>query len=396
MKKRNPYIRKYHPFLLWIWMVWLCSCSTDLAKSSDEAEVNDFARVEAEDVSYSPTRAMGMDLTSFSISVYNSKTDRLLADKVQYKITDEGLTSDRSWRMANAEMKAIGVSPTMDITENVTLTATDHFFDYTVPTTNQTMLKIGSNMSFTKASSDNKLQMKFVNALSLFTIRARNELKMEDDEGNEYDVQIYVKGVTLHNLIAKGRFTFTGNYKGTWAPVDEVYADYTQNLKDPVLLTSTTFVNVMDSIFVFLPQAPQNFSWTPSGATPTPETDAISYANANHKCYIELRCAITTVRNNKTIYVWGNEDTYPPIYFPYLKKYCAKSWNVINRQAVYNLSIVKAEALDSDGKPIKPQAQNDEYGQFENAVFIEVAPTDDLNKDNVDDWGDPDLIDVTI
>ena len=396
MKIKNPIIRKGYPFLLTLLAVWLYSCSTDLASSSTGGDEDDVAQVEAVDVSYSPTRAMAMDLKTFSISVYNSKTDKLLADKVFYQITDAGLVNSEDWRMATAEMKAIGVSPTMDITENLTLTATDHYFDYTVPTTKQTMLKIGSNMSFTKKSSGNKLQMKFVNALSMFTIRARNELKIEDDNGAEYDTKIYVKSVTIHNLVSKARFTYTGDYQGEWTPIDGGYANYTQELPTAVELNSKSFVNVMDSIFVFIPQAPQNNAWTPAGTDNAPITDGISYANADHKCYIELRCAITTEKNNQTVYLWGNEYTYQPIYFPYLKKNCPKAWNSINRQAVYNIKIVKEEALDSEGRPIKPQEQSNEYGDFQNAVFITVSPTDDQDNDIVDDWEDPEIHDVTI
>lgn len=354
------------------------------------------AQVEAVDVSYSPTRALAMDLKTFSISVYNSKTDKLLADKVYYQITDAGLVNSSDWRMATAEMKAIGVSPTMDIVENLTLTATDNYFDYTVPTTKQTMLKIGSNMSFTKKSSGNKLQMKFVNALSMVTFKARNELKIEDDKGVEYDTKIYVKSITIHNLVSKARFTYTGDYKGEWTPIEGGYANYTQDLPTAVELNSKTFTNVMDSIFVFIPQAPQNNAWTPAGTDNAPITDGISYANADHKVYIELRCAITTEKNGNTVYLWGNEYSYQPIYFPYIKKNCPKAWNSINRQAVYNIKIVKEEALDSDGRPIKPQEQSNEYGEFQNAVFITVSPTDDLDNDNVDDWEDPEIHEVTI
>ena len=297
--------------------------------------------------------------------------------------------------MLSSEMMAIGVSPSMDILDNVTMTKAAQTFDYTVPTTEQTMLKIGSNMSFTKASTKNKLSMNFVNALSQFTIKARNELKVEVDN-KEYDVKIYVKGVTLHNFAAKGRFTFTGNYQGTWTPIDNVYANYSQNLPSPVPLNSTSFVNVMDSIFVFLPQSPENNAWTPSGSATPSASDAISVADANHKAYIELRCAMTIERDGQTVYVWGSSDTYKSVYFPYVKKYCPKVWNVINRQAVYNLRIIKTETLDSDGAPIKPEELQNENGQFENAVFLEVAPTDDYGNDNVDDWPDADINDIVI
>ena len=290
--------------------------------------------------------------------------------------------------MVATEMKAIGVSPTMDILENVTLNADNAYYDYTVPTTEQTMLKIGANLSFTKKSVNNYLFLKFVNALSLFTIKARNELKVEDNEGNEFDVTIYVKGITLHNLKAKGRFTYTGDKTGTWAPYDDTYYNYTQDFPERVQLNTKTFVDVMDSVFVLLPQSPESNAWAPAGTDDAPESDAISVADANHKVYIELRCSMTTERDGQTVYLWGSENSYQPVYFPYIKKYCPKAWNAINRQGTYNLKFIKGEALTAEGKPIKPQTQ-DEGDSFENAVFITVSPTDENDNDYVDDWEDP-------
>lgn len=374
------------------------ACSTEhtetIANASDEDED---AEVEAIDVSSGTiTRALNMTLSSFSLSVMNMKNGALLANKLSYEKVNGSLAPvGGTWRMLSSEMRAIGVSPSMDILDNVTMNLTAQTFDYTVPTTEQTMIKIGSNMSFTKASTKNKLSMNFVNALAQFSIKARNELKVEIGD-KEYDVSIYVKGVTLHNLAAKGRFTYTGNYQGTWTPIDDVYANYSQDLPSPVPLNSTSFVNVMDSVFLFLPQSPEMNAWAPSGSATPAASDAISVANANHKAYIELRCAMTIQRDGQTVYVWGSSDTYKPVYFPYIKKYCPKVWNVINRQGIYNLRILKAETFDSDGAPIKPEELADENGQFENAVFLEVAPTDDYGNDNVDDWPDADIIDVTI
>ena len=257
------------------------------------------------------------------------------------------------------------------------------------------MIKIGGNMSFTRSSTSNKLSLSFVNAISQFTVKARNELKVEIDD-KEYEVDLYVKGITLHNFASKGHFKYTGNNNGSWTPIDGYWANYTQDFSSPIKLSTTSFVNVIDSVFVLLPQSPENNAWSPSGsANPLPE-DAISVADANHKAYIELRCAMTIQRNDQTVYVWGSSESYKPVYFPYIKKYCPKAWNAINRQGVYNLKIVKTEALGSDGGPIKPEELTNENGQFENAVFIEVAPTDNLDNDNVDDWPDADVIDLTI
>jgi len=395
MKTIIAYIQKARMAVWLMATCLLCACNVESANMASPPEDEEFAIVDAADASQEMTRALGMNLDAFGISVYNVNKDRSLAKNVQYVYNGSGFTGTPKWTMVVTDMKAIGVSPSLNILDNVTLDNDNAYFDYTVPTTEQTMLKIGANLSFTKKSVNNKLSLKFVNALSLLTFRARNELKMEIDD-KEFDVTVYVKGITIHNLQAKGRFTYTSNTAGSWKTPENVYYNYSQDFAQKVQLNNTTFVNVMDSVFVFLPQSPEKTAWTPVGTDAAPETDAISYADADHKCYIELRCSMTIERDNQTVYIFGDEDTYKPVYIPYIKKNCPKAWNTINRQSTYNISLKKAEALAADGKPIKPEEKDNENGSFENAVFIEVAPIDDLGNDNVDDWGDPDLIDVVI
>lgn len=394
--KTTTNIRKLYVAVWLVSALMLCACSSELADMTLPPEDNEPAVVNAIDVSGETTRASGMTLEEFSVSVYNVKTGKFIANNAHYtQNASGGFTSTPAWRMVATEMKAIGVSPTMDILENVTLNVDDAYFDYTVPTTEQTMLKIGANLSFTKKSVNNYLYLKFVNALSLFTIKARNELKVEDETGEQFDVTIYVKGITLHNLQAKGRFTYTGDKTGTWTASDDTYYNYSQDFPERVQLNTKTYVDVMNEVFVLLPQSPESNAWAPAGTDNAPEEDAISVADANHKVYIELRCSMTTERDGQTVYLWGGENSYQPVYFPYVKKYCPKAWNAINRQGTYNLHFVKGEALTAEGKPIKPQTQ-DEGDTFENAVFITVSPTDADDNDWVDDWDEPEGIDVEL
>ncbi len=396
MKTLIAYIQKARIAVLLMSTCVLCACHVDSANMASPPEDGEYAVVDAVDASLETTRALSMNLDAFGISVYNVKRTRSLVENVQYISNGSGFTGTPVWTMVVTEMKAIGVSPSLNILDNVTLDTDNAYFDYTVPTTKQTMLKIGANLSFTKKSVNNYLYLKFVNALSLVTFRARNELKM-DISGTEYDVTVYVKGITIHNLQAKGRFTYTSNTAGTWALSGDTYYNYSQDFENKVQLNTTTYVNVIDSVFTFLPQSPESNAWAPTGTDAAPETDAISYADADHKCYIELRCSMTIQRDNQTVYIYGDEDTFKPVYIPYVKKNCPKAWNAINRQSTYNIRLQKAEVLDSDGKPIKPE-ENENGGSFENAVFIEVAPTDDSDNDNVDDWEDMELdpYDVTI
>ena len=392
MKGMKSVFNQYSIAILTLFSLWLwSSCNTEqTSPATVYGEDDDYAQIEVEDISQPTTRAMAMDLSTFSLSVFYPSTNKLVANNIKHTITSSGVKMSSSWRMApSGEMIAVAVSPSLDVTENLVLTQDEQSFEYTVPTTEQSMVKIGGDLSFTRASTGNKLSLKFVNALTQFTLRARNEMKVEfDGDENEYDVEIYVKGFIMHNVASKGRFTYTGDYNGKWTLIDDEYANYSQELQNPVQLGKTSFVNVIDSVLILLPQNPSG--WTPS------DTYTISDADADHKCYIELRCAITVDRNNQTVYVWGNENTYKSVYFPYNPNYCPKPWNGINRQGTYNLRFSKTEALDSDGRPIKPEVQGDENGTFENAVFIEVAPIDDNGDDYVDDWGDPDLIDVVI
>lgn len=399
MVKMSKSLLRHLALWLPIMVCLLYACNTEHADTMADVpeDENSPAEISATDISLGDvTRAANMSLNSFGLSVLNVKTEKIISEKLQYTKT---LTSfapvSGSFRMVTAEMKAIAIAPSMTIVENVTLTKDAAGFDYEVPTTDQTMVKISGNMSFTKKSTNNKLSLNFVNAISQFTVKARNELKLEVDN-KEYEVDLYVKGITLHNFISKGHFEYTGDYNGKWTPIDGYWANYSQEFPSAVKLSQTSFVNVVDSVFVLLPQSPEKNAWEPGGLVNPPAEDAISVANANHKVYIELRCAMTIQRDNQTVYVFGGPNTFKPVYFPYIKKYCPKAWNAVNRQGVYNLKIVKAEALDSDGSPIKPEELADENGQFENAVFIEVAPTDDYNNDNVDDWPDADIIDVTI
>ena len=387
-------------------LLLLCACSSEqLEGTVDDGSVDDVAIVEAIDVSnVQGTRALNLTLNSFSLSVLNTKTNALLVDKLQFTTGASGFTSANTWRMGKNEMKAIAVSPTMDDCSAVVLDNDNQYFDYTIPNEvpEGTMYKIGANLSFTQKSTGGKLSLKFVNALSLLTMRVRNEMKVEREEGNEtkeYSVKIFVKKVIIHNLYSKGRFNFTGDLSGTWTPIDEEYANYSQELATAVELSTTQFTDVLNSALVLMPQAPQDRAWAPAAVDTDPseayaEANGIAKANADHKVYISLYCSMTADFGDGDVYLWGGQDDYVPVYFPYIKKYCPKSWNTINKQGVYNMKFIKEEALDADGRPIKPQAQTGANESFENAEFISVSPTDTNDNDWVDDWEDPTNVDV--
>ena len=356
-------------------------CGSDVAEQSTEAlpESDEPAEIVAYDISNaSLTRALAMELKSFSVSVYNMKKDVLYVDRnYMTKNPSTQQFTGTSWSMLNTEMKAICVSPNMDIVTSLLFDKNNHSFVYEVPTSEQTMIKIGANMSFTKKSVNNKLPINFVNSLALLTVRARNELELKDKDGNILPVTIYVKSCTLHNMASQGKFTYTGNVTGDWELIDGAYANYPQVLASAAELSKTKFINICDSTFAMIPQSPETHAWTPAGTDDAPTTDAISVANTNHKAYIVLECAMTAEIDNQTVYVWGSETTYKPVYFPYKAAYCPRAWNAINKQGIYNLKIIDGEALDAEGKPIKPEERQNENNSFVNAEFITVSPSKD-------------------
>lgn len=378
----------------------LYSCGTDVTEQSaaSPSETDEPAEVVANDVSNSSlTRAMAMELKSFAFSVYNVKRSKLLVDNLLMtkNPSTKKFTGD-SWSMINTEMKAISISPNMDIVTSILFDKDNHSFVYEVPSTEQTMIKIAANMSFTKQSTNNSLSLSFINSLALLTVRARNELELKDKDGNILPVTIYVKSCTLCNIGSQGKFTYTGNSTGTWELIDGAYANYPQVLKSATELSTTKFINICDSTFALIPQSPETHAWTPAGTDEAPTTDAISVANANHKAYIVLECAMTAEIDNQTVYVWGSETTFKPVYFPYKAAYCPRAWNAINKQGIYNLKIVDGEALDADGKPIKPEERENENNSFVNAEFITVSPSKDNGEDDVDDWPDAIVEDITL
>ncbi len=398
MAKKNIRIRASAIILFVVAILYSCGSdvteqSTEVLSGSDEP-----AEIEAYDISNgSLTRALAMELKSFSVSVYNMKRDLLYVDRVlMTKNPVSQQFTGESWSMLNTEMKAICVSPNMDVVTSIMFDKVNNSFVYEVPTTEQTMIKIGANMSFTKKSVNNKLPINFVNSLALLTVRARNELELKDKDGNILPVTIYVKSCTLCNMGSQGKFTYTGNVTGTWELIDGAYANYPQVLKSATELSKTKFINICDSTFAMIPQSPETHAWTPAGTDEAPTTDAISVANANHKAYIVLECAMTAEIDNQTVYVWGSETTFKPVYFPYRAAYCPRAWNAINKQGIYNLKIIDGDALDAEGRPIKPEERENENNSFVNAEFITVSPSKDNGEDDVDDWPDAIVEDITL
>ena len=402
---------KHHIFyLLWLVVVagLLTSCSADT--TSETSIDNDLEGIPGESIRYivndisngEPTRALYEDLLQFSETVLTARGGAVTKDNLIYKQADSWLTTE-SWMMpASGKVSAYGISPTVDILTAHLFDKSNRYFDYVVPTTNQAVIKYGSKLNFSAADIASGLIINFKNATAALTIRATNKLQLKLKNSDEkIPVQAYVKSVTLHNVKQKGRFTFstTKDTDGSWTLDDDVFVNYTQDLANEVLISNgqTTPTDIVDSFMVVLPQSPEKWAWAAKGNTNPDPSDAISVADANHKCYIELKCAFTATVDNVTYYVWGSNNggtiTYESIYLPYNGRSASPKYASVGAQGVYTVLINETTALDLEGKPITPH-ESTMADQFRDAEFINVSTGDEDGNDIVDDWEDEQVPEV--
>lgn len=402
---------KHHIFyLLWLVVVagLLTSCSAD---TTSEASIdNNLEGIPGESIRYivndisngEPTRAAYEQLSQFSETVLTARGNSITADNLIYKQSDSWLTTNNWMMPASGKVSAYGISPTVDILAAHLFDKNNRYFDYVVPTTNQTVIKYGSKLNFSASDIASGLIINFKNATAALTIRATNKLQLKLKNSDEkIPVQVYVKGVTIHNMKQKGRFTFstTKDTEGSWALDNDVYANYTQDLANEVLVTNgqTTPDDIVDSFMVVLPQSPEGWAWAAKGNVNPDPGDAISVADANHKCYIELKCRITATIESTTYHVWGSSDgvnnTYESIYFPYTGRNATPKYATVGAQGVYIVRITDTTALDEEGKPITPH-ESTMADQFRDAEFINVSTGDEDGNDIVDDWEDEQVPEV--
>lgn len=406
---------KHHIFyLLWLVVVagLLTSCSADT--TSETSIDNNLEGIPGESIRYivndisngEPTRALYEQLSQFSETVLNARGGAITKDNLIYKESGVGnWVTTNTWTMpSSGKVSAYGISPSIDVLAGHQFNKNDHYFDYVAPVTEQKVIKMGSKLNFSlqTVADEGGIIINFKNATASLLVRATNKLQLKLKNSDEkIPVQVYVKSVTIHNMKQKGRFNFstTKNTDGSWTLDDDVYANYTQDLANEVLVTNgqTTPDEIVDSFMVVLPQSPEKWAWAAKGNTNPDPSDAISVADANHKCYIELKCRITATIESTTYHVWGSSDgvnnTYESIYFPYTARNASPKYATFGASGVYIVRITETTALDLEGKPITPH-ESTMADQFRDAEFINISTSDEDGNDNVDDWEDEQVPEV--
>ena len=377
----------------------LASCSSDVGQEVAEGAdgiPGESIRIIATDLSQGAmTRAAYESLTQFYETVVTARGGYATRDNLIYLENGDWKTTTPWIMPTSGTVNAFGISPAVDILSDHLFNRTERYFDYEVPTTDQTVIKFGSKLNFTAQDVKDGLMINFKNATAFLNARATNKLQLKlKDSDEKIPVQVYVKAVTFHNMKSKGRFTYssTKDTDGSWTLSDEHYADYAQELQEAVLVSNgqTDPDDISDSAMVVLPQSPEKWAWAAKGKEDAGPEDAVSVADANHKCYIELKCQITVTVGDKTYYVWGSKDgterpQYESIFLPYVARNASPKYATIGTQGIYIVRITETTALDEYGKPIKPK-ESALGDQFRDAEFINFSTADDEGEDNVDDW----------
>ena len=381
-------------------LMLLAGCSIENMSSEADDMDGPPQIVALDEGSVNATRALNSQLQSFSLYVvdeYYDEDGAIAEDDLLSKV-DESWVSEDPFYLSIESQNAYGVAPStrLEGVEEVDINYDTQTFDYTVPQTNQSALKIASRLNFTRKSVGNKLMLTFRDALFSLNIQAVNEIK---------DVKIFIKEIKLHNVLSKGTFTFNKkkDSRGDWEPIDESYVSYEQTKADAVELSRTVYRNAVDSAFTLLPQDLD--PWYPDDIYDEDEGgESFTVAKANKRLYIEVKCQITQEKDGQTLYLWGyapgNEEgkpEYESVYFPYDEEACLSDW-LMGVNSVYFLEFnTLTGGYAENGEHITPHPTGGRGSSaFENAepVKYKIGTGDE---GNVDSWTTPDSSeDITI
>lgn len=346
------------------------------------------------------TRALNSKLEQFSLYVVDEWYDEegAIADKILQSNKTGSWKSAKTYYFMDDPQNAYGIAPTADL---IGMSAVDINYDtqkftYTVPTTEQSMVKIASRLDFTKKSISNNLKMTFRDALFSLQVQAVNEIK---------DVRIFVKSIKFHNVIPTGTFTFDKKKesRGKWSVnVDDrgICVDYEQVLGTAKELSRTNYRPVTDSTFTLMPQALYDNLWYPYDCEWAEDDmkESLADAMANKHMYIEVKCQILQEKDGETLYLWGYpteeaDETHPEyesVFFPYDEEACLSDWNMGINSVYYLEFNTLTGGYDERGQHITPHPTGGKGASaFENAepVPFRVGSDDD---GNVDPWNEPD------
>lgn len=302
---------------------------------------------------WSSSRAISDVLSEFYVSAFSGRTSK--GRNIHYTFDGTAWNADRTitWPSGSTTISFWGLSQKFENAngmDNTVIAATSQTFDYTCDPANPRDLMYASMLNTTKAARGGKVALAFNYALARPYFTCVQAIETEN-------VTVIINEVIVHNLKTTGTFTYskTQNSNGTWKINNDLYANYSKVLPSPVTLNpdKVTAVTLTDKWF-WMPQRPVR--WSTTATTPVP----IATADANHECYVELKCKI--IANGS--YVWGgpagSTNEWESVYYPFNTNFNTKAYNKA-------IKLSFDGGYFDDGTPFKPR----EGSEFSIAEWIQ-------------------------
>ena len=335
------YISKLLFVFIIILLVLSCNNTIEINNEKDNYDIIEIIPI----FPWSSSRAISDVLSEFYVTSYSGKTLKAKNIHYTYDGTAWNASSSLVWPGGSTKISFWGLSQKFEDANGMSNTAiksSSQTFDYTCDPANPRDLLYASMLNTTKSEQGGKVALAFNYALSRPYFTCVQTIETEN-------VTVIINEVIVHNLKTTATFTYlkTSNSSGTWTLNNDLYANYSKVLPSPVTLNpdKVTAVTLTDRWF-FIPQ--KLTKWSTTAASPVP----IATADANHQCYVEMKCKI--IYNGS--YVWGGSagsaNEWESVYYPFGTNINSKGYN----------KAVKLKfdgGYFDDGTPFKPREGSD-------------------------------------
>ena len=335
------YISKLLFVFIIILLVLSCNNTIEINNEKDNYDIIEIIPI----FPWSSSRAISDVLSEFYVTSYSGKTLKAKNIHYTYDGTAWNASSSLVWPGGSTKISFWGLSQKFEDANGMSNTAiksSSQTFDYTCDPANPRDLLYASMLNTTKSEQGGKVALAFNYALSRPYFTCVQTIETEN-------VTVIINEVIVHNLKTTATFTYlkTSNSSGTWTLNNDLYANYSKVLPSPVTLNpdKVTAVTLTDRWF-FIPQ--KLTKWSTTAASPVP----IATADANHQCYVEMKCKI--IYNGS--YVWGgaagSANEWESVYYPFGTNINSKGYN----------KAVKLKfdgGYFDDGTPFKPREGSD-------------------------------------
>ena len=225
----------------------------------------------------------------------------------------------------NEAMKFYAITPSTNA--NYSYTSYNGNFYYTVPTDNSQQIDLMHAYAANQTKTTNKgvVNLQFKHVLSQVVFKAITKSS---------NLSVEIQSIKIHNVKSQLYVNLISDwsYVYSYSP----YANYSVGMGG-IKTVAVTDVNkavsltASDGALMLVPQ--RLIGWTDKTST--------TVADADHQCYIEIVCKITSKTSSGTVYLLGSPTAYDSTYFP-----LSGTWEA-GKRYVYTLQF--GGGKDADG-----------------------------------------------